>query len=236
MLGTRIVTHVVATNPNLPSVPMPSVLTSISGCLAAWEFRSRSDATGNVPMLPAGLTFSSTGLVLPGGTFAVATGLKPSTPYCTVALAAMPAADISATGYFLGSLASTSGFGMNFDSATNQVAAVQIKSDGSVAATTATTQPKGEWFGLVVAVNTTQIWGLVDAGSNISSPTYTSGALAAPTNQLYLGSREGAGSGLKCTLGALAVYDHYLDDTGRTQAMGLLRQVMATKGVTLPGG
>jgi hypothetical protein len=232
-LGPRIITPLPATNKNRPAVSMPSVLTSIAGCLAAWECNSRADATGHLPNLPAPLDFGDNGIRTAGGSYSIATGLQPPSPYMTIGLAARAAADASGAGYFLGNLDATSGCGIRFDTAGGGVNAIQRLAAGTLPQTTYVARSLGTWFAVAISFSTAGINGLSNTGETFLV-SYGSQVLNAPVIPFFLGSREGTTTGQKGTIGAVAFYDSVLDTGNKTALIARLRQVMAAKGVTIP--
>lgn len=230
-LGPRIITPFAATNKNRPAVSMPSILTSLPGCLAAWECNSRADATGNLANLPAPLLFGDNGIQTTGGAYSIATGLKPASPYMTIGLAARAASD-SATGYLLGNVSDTSGCGIRFNVAGGGIDAVQRLAGGHFPQTDIAEQSLGTWFAVVVSFSTIGINGIDNLGHNFLV-NYGSQSLNAPALPFFLGSREGSTNGLKCTLGAIVICNGVLDADRKAETIVKLRAVMAEKGVAV---
>lgn len=226
--------------PGMPDYWGYNPLADYSDCLAAWDFSTEGDQSGNGYDLKGSLNFDQDqGLLLPGGASGIHTGLVLPNDSSFVAVFKVDAAN-AADGFVWSAMNTTSmqGFALRYTDSSGAIVLQVQPTSGAVVPTPSTiTRPNGVWC--AVGGRTYSSPGAVSFLTANPSEDAISGAIGARTTntiELYLGDSPGTSTkGVAGVLGMLAFYNSLLASADLDTRIAVAKaRMLELRGITVP--
>lgn len=247
-MSLRIVLPETSIRPGMPSYWGENPLAALPNCLAAYDFTSQGDQSGNGHDISGPFPApSSQGWVLPGGDSNLSFNLIPPHPEVSGIIAFKISTSAAADGFLFSCRHPTEnrGFALRWDNALSAIR-LQVKDPGGTVLTTASPPAmvisKDTWY--IVGFRTHSplssvaafIW-INYAGSNNNSvtPTFFTGPKLPITTSILLDDNDDGGTkGVPCTIGACAFYDSTMSQADIRSAMQVAaNHMLAVHGVAI---
>lgn len=227
--------------PGMPNIFGPNAMKDYSGCLFASDFLTsgdQSDAGAGYRLLGTP-TFTTGGILLPGGESGLSIGLVAPTTDFTIIIAAKAAADAAADGYFVSSLDTTLnvGAGIRYTISGTSITGQVQQASGAVLSTGGISRALDTWF--IVAFRTssapTSTAAFILSNTSQTSTSGLLGARNAPSRSFRIGDGWSTTKGVKGTLGGLAIYNALKSQSEMAAMIATMRAEMLSKhSVTIP--
>jgi hypothetical protein len=246
-MALRIVLPETSVRPGMPTYWGENPLADLANCVAAYDFTSQGDQSGNGHDITGSFPApSSEGWVLPGGDGDLSFNLIPPHPEVSGIIAFKISSAAAADGYLFSCRHPTlnQGFALRWNNASSMIQ-LQCEDAGGAVITTlgppAMVISKDVWY--IVGFRTSSplssktcfIW-INYSGSNNNSVgnAFYTGALPAITQSILLDDDYGSTHGVPCTVGACAFYDSTMTTAEIRSAMQVAADhMLAVHGVAI---